>query len=68
MAPEHLFVLDRRAAIGDEPVDADQLRRNLAAVGGEGVNLTVLSQGLWYLSGGGLQSVRLQVEEIVEAL
>lgn len=68
MAPEHLFVVDRSAAIGAGALDADQLRSDLAAVGGADIRVTVLSPRLWYLSGGGLQSVRLQVEEIVDAL
>lgn len=68
MAPAHLFVVDRSAAIGDEPLDAETLRQALAAGGAEDVPVTVLSPELWYLSGGGLQSVRLQVQEIVDAL
>lgn len=68
MAPAHLFVVDRSAAIGGEPLDAEELSRNLAAAGGEAIDVTVLTPALWYLSGGGLQSVRLQVEEIVDAL
>lgn len=68
MAPTHLFVVDRSAAIGDEPLDAEQLSRDLAAAGGQAIDVTVLTPSLWYLSGGGLQSVRLQVEEIAEAL
>ncbi|UZD66191.1 ABC transporter substrate-binding protein [Marinobacter sp. AN1] len=68
MAPSHLFVVDRSAAIGDEPLDVDQLRRDLDAAGGGTIDVTVLSPELWYLSGGGLQSVRLQVEEVVDAL
>lgn len=68
MAPDHLFVVDRSAAIGDQPLDADELRRALQSAGAEDIEVTVLSPELWYLSGGGLQSVRLQVQEIVDAL
>lgn len=68
MAPEHLFVVDRSAAIGAGEMDADQLRSDLAAAGAVDISVTVLSPRLWYLSGGGLQSVRLQVQEIVDAL
>ncbi|GGY73021.1 ABC transporter substrate-binding protein [Marinobacter zhanjiangensis] len=68
MAPDHLFVVDRSAAIGDEPLDASTLRRDLQAVGAGDIEVTILSPGLWYLSGGGLQSVRLQVQEILGAL
>ena len=68
MAPQHLFVVDRSAAIGTGGLDAGQLRSDLAAAGGRGIPVTVLSPRLWYLSGGGLQSIRLQVQEIVDAL
>ncbi|SES87372.1 iron complex transport system substrate-binding protein [Marinobacter segnicrescens] len=68
MAPSHLLVVDRSAAIGDPPLDVDQLRGDLGAAGGGAIDVTVLSPELWYLSGGGLQSVRLQVEEVVDAL
>ena len=68
MAPDHLLVVDRSAAIGGEPLDVDRFRNELAAAGAEGTVVTVLSPRLWYLSGGGLQSVRLQVEEVIEAL
>ena len=50
------------------PLDVDQLRGDLGAAGGGAIDVTVLSPELWYLSGGGLQSVRLQVEEVVDAL
>ncbi|WP_328187155.1 ABC transporter substrate-binding protein [Marinobacter sp. OP 3.4] len=68
MAPEHLFVVDRSAAIGAGALDVGQLRSDLAAAGAANIRVTVLSPRLWYLSGGGLQSVRLQVQEIVDAL
>lgn len=68
MAPQHLFVVDRSAAIGAGGLDADKLRKDLAAAGGESISVTVLSPPLWYLSGGGLQSVRLQVDEVADAL
>jgi iron complex transport system substrate-binding protein len=31
-------------------------------------DVTILSPGLWYLSGGGLQSIRLQIEEVIQSL
>ncbi len=68
MAPDVLFVVDRSAAIGDEPLDAAQLKAAFATVGGGEIRVKVLSPGLWYLSGAGLESTRLQVEEVVDAL
>ena len=57
----------RRAAIGDEPADADQLRATLADAGAES-QLVLLTPALWYLSGSGLQSLALQIDEVVSAL
>ncbi|MAM00215.1 ABC transporter substrate-binding protein [Hydrocarboniclastica marina] len=68
MAPDVLLIVDRSAAIGDEPLDRQKLIQDLAAQGGKDIKVEVLSPGLWYLSGGGLQSVRLQVDEVVAAL
>nr|WP_244995196.1 ABC transporter substrate-binding protein [Cobetia amphilecti] len=68
MAPDELYVIDRSAAIGQTPMDAEALRAALADAGGETIGVTVLSPGLWYLSGSGLQSVRAQMNEILEGL
>ncbi|NVN55523.1 ABC transporter substrate-binding protein [bacterium Scap17] len=68
MAPDALYVVDRSAAIGQTPMDADALEAALADAGGADIGVTVLSPGLWYLSGNGLQSVRAQMNEILEGL
>ncbi|MDI4662512.1 MULTISPECIES: ABC transporter substrate-binding protein [Cobetia] len=68
MAPDTLYVVDRSAAIGQTPMDADALKAALADAGGADIGVTVLSPGLWYLSGNGLQSVRAQMNEILEGL
>lgn len=65
--PEVVLVIDRSAAIGDEPANGDQLRATLAEAGAE-PQLVMLTPALWYLSGGGLQSLRLQMEEVTAAL
>ncbi|WP_445395929.1 ABC transporter substrate-binding protein [Zobellella sp. An-6] len=67
-APDVLLVVDRSAAIGTGALDPAALRGELDAAGGESVKLGYLSPALWYLSGGGLQSLRLQLEEVAEAL
>ena len=67
MAPEHLLVVDRSAAIGAEPLERSALQRQLEVAGAD-TQVTVLNPGLWYLSGGGLQSVRLQVDEVVDVI
>ncbi|MFG6665766.1 ABC transporter substrate-binding protein [Halomonas sp. HNIBRBA4712] len=66
--PERLLVIDRSAAIGQTPLDADTLRQQLADAGADSAEVAVLSPELWYLSGGGLQSLGLQIEEVVSAL
>lgn len=66
--PQRLLVIDRSAAIGETPVDADALRQQLAEAGADDVDVALLSPELWYLSGGGLQSLALQVEEVASAL
>ncbi|MEA2117671.1 ABC transporter substrate-binding protein [Halovibrio sp. HP20-50] len=66
--PAVVLVVDRSAAIGDEPADADALTRTLADAGAEDAQVIMLTPALWYLSGGGLQSLALQVKEVSAAL
>lgn len=68
IGPDVLLIVDRSAAIGDEAADAEALRQSLADAGAKDVRLEVLTPKLWYLSGGGLQSLSLQIDEIVHAL
>lgn len=66
--PEIVLVIDRSAAIGDEPADTDALEKTLAEAGTESTQVVMLTPALWYLSGGGLQSLALQIEEVAAAL
>ncbi|MCE8021894.1 ABC transporter substrate-binding protein [Halomonas sp. MCCC 1A11036] len=68
MNPDVVLVVDRSAAIGQEALDVGVLRDALAAEGAESISVVVLNPGLWYLSGGGLNSVHAQVDEVVTAL
>jgi len=61
--PAVLLVVDRSAAIGGEPLHPESLQKSLG-----NTKIKVLSPALWYLSGGGLQSLSLQIDEVVEAL
>lgn len=61
--PAVLLVVDRSAAIGGEPLHPESLQKSLG-----GTKVKVLSPALWYLSGGGLQSLSLQIDEVVDAL
>lgn len=70
MKPTTLFIVDRSAAIGNtkESLDIEKLKSELAAQGGQSIQVAYLSPKLWYLSGNGLQSLRMQVKEISDAL
>ncbi|WP_447555132.1 ABC transporter substrate-binding protein [Vreelandella sp. EE22] len=67
IAPERLLVVDRSAAIGEQPADADDLRQSLSDAGAD-IDVILLTPALWYLSGGGLQSLSMQIEEVASAL
>lgn len=68
--PDIIFVLDRSAAIGATPMDENYFKavefENVQAV--KDGKVIMLSPKLWYLSGNGLQSLDLQVEEVSKAL
>lgn len=68
MAPDLVLVVDRSAAIGQEPMPEGALAQALAAAGGQGIPVERLDPALWYLSGAGLESTRLQVDEVVAAV
>ena len=68
MAPDLILVVDRSAAIGQEPLPEGALNQALAAAGGEQIQVKRLDPALWYLSGAGLQSTRLQVDEVSQAV
>ncbi|MGO2240425.1 MAG: ABC transporter substrate-binding protein [Halomonas sp.] len=66
--PDVVLVIDRSAAIGDEPADVDALTQTLSDAGAENARVIMLTPALWYLSGGGLQSLALQIDEVMAAL
>lgn len=68
--PDQLLIVDRSQAIGqtDKALDLDKLRSDLNAAGGDSIAINYLTPKLWYLSGGGLESVRLQVDEVASGL
>lgn len=67
IAPDVVLVIDRSAAIGEEPADAEALAQLLNDAGAD-TKLVMFTPALWYLSGGGLQSLKLQIDEVVGAL
>lgn len=67
--PKVLYVVDRSQAIGqtDKALDVDALQSQLKQLGSD-TKVAYLTPGLWYLSGNGLESVKLQAQELTQAL
>ena len=63
-----ILIVDRSAAIGNDGVDVEALRQALADGAAAGADIEVLTPKLWYLSGGGLQSLGRQIDEVANAL
>ena len=68
--PDIIFVVDRSAAIGATPMKADYFQAaefaNVQAV--KNGKVIVLNPKLWYLSGRGLQSMAMQIDEVTKAV
>ncbi|TLX63141.1 iron ABC transporter substrate-binding protein [Stutzerimonas nosocomialis] len=67
--PQVIFIIDRSAAIGAEPLSSEALRASplsRTSAGREG-RIVYLTPALWYLSGGGLLSMSLQLDEAAAA-
>lgn len=65
--PERIFYLDRTAAIGgDKTKNNDFLTNELIAqtTASQHEAINALTSDLWYLAGGGLESLSLQIDEI----
>lgn len=70
MDPDLLYVIDRSAAIGDEPaaknIVENRLMKSTKVLQND--NIYYLSPDVWYLSGGGIISVQKMVEEIENSI
>ncbi|MBP6563297.1 MAG: ABC transporter substrate-binding protein [Neisseriaceae bacterium] len=68
--PDVIYIIDRSGAIGQPPLDmavfASKDMKKVKAVKNQKV--VVLTPKLWYLSGGGLQSIAMQADEVAKAL
>lgn len=68
--PDIIFVVDRSAAIGATPMKADYFQApefaNVQAV--KDGKVILLNPKLWYLSGRGLQSIEMQIDEVTQAV
>lgn len=69
--PDYLFVVDRGAAVVDGESSVKQVVENDLVKGTKAVkndHVVYLDANVWYLSGGGLQSVLKQADEIEKAI
>lgn len=68
--PDIIYIVDRSAAIGNTPMDKAYFETaemaDISAV--KDGKVVYLSPKLWYLSGKGLQSIDMQVDEVMKAL
>ncbi len=68
--PDYLFVIDRGAAVKRAKMDkeefANELIKQTNAYNED--NIVFLNPEIWYLSGGGLKSIKMMVEEIENAV
>lgn len=65
--PDQIFVLDRTLAIGgDQSANADVLSNALiqGTTAGQNNAIVTLTSDLWYLSGGGLESTQLMIDDV----
>lgn len=67
--PQVIFIIDRSAAIGATPLDVATLAHSpLASTpAAQAKRIVYLDPALWYLSGGGLQSLDLQIDQVLAA-
>lgn len=67
--PKVLYVVDRSKAIGqdEQALNVQGLQAQLNEMGAQ-TKVAYLSPGLWYLSGNGLESVKLQAQELARAV
>lgn len=68
--PDILFVVDRDAAVGGDASAKDSIENELVkkTTAYENDKIIYLDPDFWYLSGGGLQSVKAMVAEVEEVL
>lgn len=67
--PDILFVLDRNAAIGEEGIHKSSIENNLIKQTSAYKNgrIIYLDPQIWYLAGGGVQSLKFMAKEINQA-
>lgn len=68
--PDYLFVIDRGAAIKREALNKESFANDLIKTTNAYKNdkIIFLSPDIWYLSGGGLKSIKLMIDEVEKAI
>ena len=68
--PDYLFVIDRGAAIKTQAMDKDDFANDLIKQTNayKNDNIVFLDAEVWYLSGGGLKSMKMMIKEIEDAI
>ncbi len=68
--PDVIYIVDRSAAIGDEPLKMARFQdKKLAKIKAiKNQKVVYLNPSLWYLSGNGLQSLNLQLDEVSQGM
>lgn len=68
--PDYLFVIDRGAAIKRETLNKESFANDLIKTTNAYKNdkIIFLSPDIWYLSGGGLKSIKLMIDEVEKAI
>lgn len=64
--PSIIFIVDRSKAIGDTPLKSDFFQPKTLQQ--SGTKIVYLTADLWYLSGGGIESINQQIDEVSAAL
>lgn len=64
--PNIIFIVDRSQAIGQKALDTNHFDNNILAKAG--TKIVYLTADLWYLSGGGIESLTQQINEVIEPL
>lgn len=70
--PDVIYIVDRSAAIGVEPLALDKFKTDVVSTvktkEGKAIEVIYLEPKLWYLSGNGLMSIEAQAKEVEAAL
>ncbi|MHC5202242.1 siderophore ABC transporter substrate-binding protein [Myroides sp. LJL119] len=68
--PDYLFVIDRGAAIKRQSLDKEEFANDLIKQTNayKNDNIVFLDSEVWYLSGGGLKSIKMMIDEIENAI